>query len=113
MMRFGKAERRLACLTLLVMSMTSPVMRGDDKIWFTDMSKCTPGSALLETDRDKRWRAIEYQSKEVSGVLISAGLEAPDFPLQLNDLVLSILQYLQSVAKKSQLFGIVRSRHTT
>ena len=56
-------------------------------IYLTDMSKCTPTSALSETPQPKHWRLIEYESEHLSGTMILAGplTEAPEvtFPLGL------------------------------
>lgn len=55
--------------------------------WLSDMSKCTPESALSPKRRKHHWQLIEYEAEEVSGTMLSAGpeTEAPDviYPLHL------------------------------
>jgi len=56
-------------------------------IWLSDMSKCTPESALAFKRRKHHWQLIEYEAEAVKGTMLSAGpeTEAPDviYPLHL------------------------------
>ena len=82
-MRKHKLRYMVVCFILAVIFLDNSTVLGNDAIWFTDLRKCTPDSALREISRKKRWRAIEYESTEVSGVLVSAGPDAPDLTLDL------------------------------
>ena len=53
-------------------------------VWFGDLTKCAPGSALSKESRQQSWRAIEYEAEEISGVLVSASPGAPDLTLPLD-----------------------------
>ena len=55
-------------------------------IYLTDMSKCTPQSALSTTASSGHWRLVEYGSAQMNGTMILAGplTEAPDVTCPLN-----------------------------
>jgi len=54
-------------------------------IYLSDMSLCTPASALSKVNKKKHWTLIPYETDEVSGVMIRAGshADAPEVTLPL------------------------------
>jgi hypothetical protein len=53
--------------------------------YLSDMSVCTPTSALSKINKMKHWTLLPYETEEVSGVMIRAGshAEAPEVTLPL------------------------------
>ncbi len=59
---------------------------GGDAIYLTDMDRCLPSGAVSPEPKRGRWRAVPYESHDVSGVMLVAWQEtaAPDviYPLE-------------------------------
>ena len=59
---------------------------GEEPVWLTDFSTCTPQSALTNEPEWKQWQVIDYETDHVSGKMIGAKsfIEAPDVNLPMN-----------------------------
>ena len=95
------SPRRFGGLLIAGMLMISPYCHGESPsgfpvghgkrsdtsaIYLTDMSKCTPASALSKTTKIGHWRLVEYESELTNGTMILAGplTRAPDVTYPLN-----------------------------
>ena len=83
MTKIAKFGRGLTFVVGLLLYLLTTGANCADLTWFSDLSNCTPRSALLEESKENHWRMIEYESNEVSGVLVSANPDAPDLKLKL------------------------------
>lgn len=72
------------CLTVLVSGRIGRA--GEEPIWLTDFSTCTPQSALANEPEWKQWQVIEYEADHVSGKMIGgkSHIEVPDVNLTMN-----------------------------
>ena len=59
---------------------------GKPDLYLSDMSKCSPASALSDRMDQGKWRLIEYASDTVTGTMLTAPsfIEAPDVTLRLD-----------------------------
>ena len=78
-----KARCTLVLVSLMLNQVITPSISWGNQVWLSDLSTCTPSSAFSKESKKGYWRTIDYEAKEVSGVLVSGSPEAPDLTLAM------------------------------
>ena len=73
-------------LLVIILAQISFADTNGKAVYFSDMSKCEPASALSYSMEPGKWRLLTYKSAETNGIMVKASsfIDAPDLTLPLD-----------------------------